>query len=385
MRAVAPTGTAFGLSEPYTVGVEEEFQIVDPGTGDLVSRADEVLGKADPGRVENLKSEIFQSVIETATDVCADVDAVAEEMATLRGVLFDALEDRGYAIAAAGTHPFARWEDQDVTEQERYRELVEELRWVVKRELIFGQHVHVGLQSREQAIYVLNGIRPFLPLILALSVNSPFWRGDATGLLSTRLRIFDALPRTGLPRRFADWDDFEDTLTKLKAGGSIEDITKLWWDVRPRDDLGTVEVRIADLPTTVDESVALAAFTVAFVAALARRHDRGEPIPFDPEREVVEENRWRALRDGLDAEFIRWRVEDPAEDEVEEVPCQAMFDYALELLEDTADELALTDRMDLLRRTVASGRSGADRQLELYEKTGTMAGVVRELVELTRP
>lgn len=373
--------TAFGETDPYTIGVEEEFQILDPTTGQLVSRIDEVLGKAGPDYQENIKSEIFQAVVETATDVSEDVDQLREEITTLRQHLLDFMQDKGYTIAAAGTHPTARWEDQDVTDKERYEDLVEEMQWAAKRELIFGQHVHVAVENPPQAIYVNNWIRPFLPMILALSANSPFWQGKQTGYRSSRVRIFDALPRTGVPRVFDDWSDFEETLEKFKAAGSIDDVTEIWWDVRPRHDLGTVEVRMADLPTTIDESVALAGLTQALVARLCEAHDRGEAPPLEHETEVIEENRWRALRDGLDADLIQ-RTE---EGEIEEVPVRDAVRSALDMLEDVPQQLGLKDELSTIETLVETGETGADRQLRIHEEEDDFLPVIQDLVERTKP
>lgn len=376
--------TNFGQSEPFTVGVEEEFQIIDPGTGELVSRIDEVLGRAHGEYEENIKSELFQSVVETATDICADVGELRDEILRLRGGLFDIMADKGYTLAAAGTHPFAEWKEQDVTDKERYRGLVEDMRWAAERELIFGQHVHVAVQNPPQAIYVSNWIRPFLPLLLALSVNSPFWRGRLTGLKSTRIRIFDSLPRTGIHRTFEDFPDFLKTVQRLKDGGSIEDVTKIWWDVRPRPDLGTVEVRIADLPTSVEESMALAALTQALVVRLARAHDQGEPPLLEHDLEIIQENRWRALRDGMEARLIQ-RESDEGK-EFEDVDVVDAVESTLDMLGDIPAEFGLEEEIKVIRRIAESRKTGAKRQIEVYEDNDEdFLPVVSDLVERTRP
>lgn len=376
--------TQFGSTEPFTVGVEEEFQIIDPSTGKLVSRIDEVLGRAGGEYDENIKSELFQSVVETATDICADIVELRAEIIRLRTALFDLMEDKGYTIAAAGTHPFAEWKEQDVTDDDRYRDLLEDMRWAAERELIFGQHVHVAVDSPPEAIYVTNWIRPFLPLLLALSVNSPFWRGEQTGLKSTRIRIFDSLPRTGIPRTFNNFPDFLTTVDQLKEGGSIEDITKIWWDVRPRPDLGTVEVRIADLPTTVDESIALAAFTQALVVRLARAHARGESPLIHHDLEIIQENRWRALRDGMNAHFIQ--REGDGEGEFGEIHASEAVRSALGLVEEVTSELGVEKELDTIRKIASTCQTGAKRQVEIFEDADDQfLPVVRDLVERTRP
>lgn len=373
--------TEFGSTEPFTLGIEEEFQILDPETGELVSRIDEVMGKADPSMEENLQSELFQAVVETASDICTDIDELREDVCRLRGALIDTMAEKGYTIAAAGTHPFALWEEQDYTDRPRYDELIHDVQWPAKRELIFGQHVHVAVENAPQAIYVNNGLRPFLPLLLAISTNSPFWRGVSTGLKSTRVRIFDALPRTGPPREFASFADFQAAVDTLAAGGSIEDITKIWWDVRPRPDLGTIEMRIPDLPTTVDESIGLAALTQALVVRLARDFERGEQRPIRHIPEVIDENRWRALRDGLDAELIR--VDETGE--VRTMSVEGAIEDTLTLVEDVVQELGLKQEMAHIEEIVQRGETGADRQLRIYEDTGEFTKVVGDLVERTPP
>jgi len=373
--------TEFGSSEPFTLGIEEEFQILDPETGELVSRIDEVMGKAEPGIEENLQSELFQAVVETASDICADIDELHDDVCRLRGALLDTMAEKGYTIAAAGTHPFALWEEQDYTDRDRYDELIEDVQWPAKRELIFGQHVHVAVENAPQAIYVNNGLRPFLPILLALSTNSPFWRGVGTGLKSTRVRIFDALPRTGIPREFSSFADFQAAIDTLAAGGSIEDVTKIWWDVRPRPDLGTVEMRVPDLPTTVEESVALAALTQALVVRLARDFERGEEQPIQHIPEVIDENRWRALRDGLEADLIRADEENG----VETMSVESAVEDTLALVDDVVQDLGLKDEMATIEDIVQRGETGADRQLRIYEETGDFTEVMRDLVDRTPP
>lgn len=376
--------TAFGRTEPLTVGVEEEFQIVDPDTGDLVSRIDEVLERAEDDYADNLQSELFQSVVETATDICSDIGQVRREITDLRESLLDVMEDKGYTLAAAGTHPFARWKQQDVTEKDRYRELIEDLQWTAKRELIFGQHVHVAVKSAEEAVYVSNWLQPFLPALLALSANSPFWRGHPTGLKSTRIRIFDALPRTGLHRTFEDYPDFRRTVETFKAGGSIEDVSKIWWDVRPRPDLGTVEVRIADIPTDADLSVALAGLTQALVAWLGRACNADRSPPLEHTLEIVQENRWRALRDGLEARFIR--QSGASDEDYEGVDARDFVSWMLDELADTAADLGVEEEMDSIRALTRRGETGADRQRRIYEENdGEFLPVMRDIVERTRP
>jgi carboxylate-amine ligase len=372
--------TAFGETDPYTLGVEEEFQILDPEDFGLVSRADEILGKGTDYE-ENLRTELFQAVVETASDVCADVGEVREEVNRLRGGLADVLADKNYRIAAAGTHPFALWEDQDTTESERYEELIDEVGWPARRDLIFGLHVHVAVRNPGEAIYVNNALRPFLPLVLALSANSAFWQGERTGLRATRTRIFDAMPRTGMPHRFENWTSFIQTLERLKAVGSIEDVTKIWWDTRPRPDLGTVEVRIADLPTDPEVSVAIAALLQALVVRLSRAHHEGECPPVRHEADVIEENRWRAIKDGIQAEFIQY---DNVEG-TERLSVPKTLEATIEHLGDIPRELGVKDEISLLLERAQRGEAGAERQLEVYRETDDLSAVAEDLADRTVP
>ncbi len=372
--------TEFGNSEPFSIGIEEEFQIVDVEDWGLVSRADEMLSTVDSIE-DNLRTELFQSVLEIATDVCHDIEEARENVSKLRNELVDYTEEKGYKIAASGTHPFARWDEQDVTEKKRYKEVLEDLRWTGKRELIFGQHVHVGVESKEKAIYITNVIKNFLPHLLALSTNSPFWQGEETGLKSTRIRIFDSLPRTGLPMHFESWEQYKKVEKRLIEGGSIDYVTMIWWDVRPRADLGTIEVRIADLPTTVEESIALAALTQALVYKISKIYDSNKKeLPFRLDQEIIKENRWRALRDGMDGSFIK-----KEEEEAFEIDIQKEIKEMLDFIQEPIEDLGLEKEIDKIREITENRYTGADRQKEIYEKNNDLKDVVKELSELTRP
>lgn len=373
--------TSFGETNPFTIGVEEEFQILDPETYDLVSRADEVLGKPTEGIEKNLRSELFQAVIETASDICQDIDEVRDEVHRLRNTLNETLEAKGYKMGAAGTHPFARWEDQDHTPDDRYQELIDTIALPARRDLIFGLHVHIAVRDPGEAIYVNDNIRPFLPLILALSANSPFWKGDETGLKATRTRIFDAMPRTGMPTRFETWTAFAQTLERLKAVGSIDDMTKIWWDTRPRPELGTVEVRIADLPTDAEATIALAALIQALVVRLSQAHEAGEEPPVTHQSDVIVENRWRAIRDGADAEFIQYDNVDG----VERLPVPRVLDATLKHLGDVPAELSIKNELATLTDRATRGATGAQRQLDVYEDTRSLRDVTRDIAARTVP
>lgn len=371
--------TRFGETD-FTIGVEEEFQLVHPETGELVSRMDEVYEAADPGDGE-LQSELFQSMIETATPVCADVDELREELVRLRSLLDEEGRDRNLRIAASGTHPFAKWEEREVTPDERYRELIRDIRLPIKRELVFGQHVHIGVGSAEEALFVTNHLRADLPLLLALSVNSPFWRGIDSGLQSARLRVFDAMPRSGIPRTFVNWSDLQGAVDLYKAAGAIEDMTKIWWDVRPRPTLGTVEVRIADLPTDVEASIGLAALTQALVRDWARRYRENQAVDVHLQPEAIRENRWRALRDGLEADLVHLPYPEQLRTRSIEETLQATF----KRLEPTIDELGIEDELRRLEQIVDTRETGAARQREVHERTDSLREVVHDVAERTVP
>ncbi|OKY79193.1 MAG: Glutamate-cysteine ligase family 2 GCS2 [Candidatus Methanohalarchaeum thermophilum] len=372
--------TSFGESSEFSLGIEEELQIVDPETGELVSRVDEFIGEVK--HIEsNLRKELFQSIIEIASDVCEDIDEARENVKRLRGELFDYCEDKGYELMASGTHPFANWDEQDITEGERYQEFVDKLRWTAKRELIFGQHVHIGVASKEEAIFCTNKIKKYLPHLLALSVNSPFWQGEETGLKSTRIRIFDNLPRTGLPKEFEDWKDYKKVENRLKKGGSIDDITMIWWDVRPRPDLGTIEIRISDLPTTLDESISIAAITQALTYRLSKiyKEEREDLYP-KVDQEIIKENRWRALRDGLEGKFIKRE-----NNEIKEVDVADEINNLLDQISTEISELGIKKEAKKIREMNNKRYTGAKRQLEINERTNDLSEVVKELIELTQP
>src|SRR5271166_5479792 len=281
----------------YTVGIEEELMIVDPSTFDLVSAIDAIVGEAPPSGA--IQPELLESVLEIATSPCPDVRSVGAELVALRTLVRERAREHGLEIGAAGTHPFARWEDQRVVSDNRYRGLVRSLGFVARQELVFGMHVHVGMADPEEAIQVANGLRPHVPLLIALSANSPLWRGTLTGLMSSRVPIFRAFPRVGLPPRFDGWEDFERRVEQMSACGMIEDYTFLWYDVRPHPRLGTVEIRAMDCQTRVEHTAALSAMVLSLARLLVEQFQAGAAA-IDPPWEILDENRWIAARHGLE-------------------------------------------------------------------------------------
>ena len=285
----------------YTLGIEEELMILDPRDWGLTNGIDALLEETDDE--EHVKPELLESVLEIATPPAQDIREAGEALRRLRVTVMAAAERRGLAIGSAGTHPFALWEDQRVTQRERYRDLVATLHFVARRELIFGLHVHVGLDDAEKAIHVANGLREHLPVLLALSANSPFWRARNTGLASARMPIFRAFPRVGLPPAYDGWDDFAARIGFLIDAGAIEDYTWMWYDVRPHPNFGTVEVRAMDAQTRVEHTLGLAALVQALVRELAEHYEAGGELAVFPE-EALDANRWLAARFGLQGDLI---------------------------------------------------------------------------------
>ncbi|MEA2340925.1 MAG: glutamate---cysteine ligase / carboxylate-amine ligase, partial [Solirubrobacteraceae bacterium] len=284
----------------YTIGIEEELMIVDGEHYDLVNAIEPLLEAAGEGDV---RPELMESVLEIATKPCANAAEAGRELRGLRSRVRDTARSLGYCIGSAGTHPFALWEDQRIVARPRYRDLISALRFVARQELIFGMHVHVGIDDPEKAIHVANGMRVHVPVLLSLSANSPFWRADATGLHSTRMPIFRAFPRVGIPPEYKDWADYERQIGFMVDSGVMEDYTYLWYDVRPHPRFGTVEIRACDAQTRVEHTLALAALTQALVKELCEHFDAGEKLSSYP-YEMLDENKWIAARHGLDGELI---------------------------------------------------------------------------------
>jgi carboxylate-amine ligase len=366
----------FGTSRRFSLGVEEEFQLVGRESYELVSRIDEILSEVEEedeheGRV---KPELLQSVVEVATNVAHSVDEAMEDLRSLRARLRDAAAEREALIVSAGTHPFSRYEHQEVTDRPRYRELVEDMGWVAERELIFGLHVHVGLGSPDTAIACLNATRTFLPELLALSANSPFWQARPTGLASTRTKVFEAFPRSGLPPAFASWEEFELLVDRGIKAGSFADYTYIWWDVRPHPRLGTIELRICDAQASIGAVEGIVALVQSLVATLAEAYEDGETLPVQPVT-LVDENKWRATRDGLDARLV------DLDNDTERSAREAVL-ALVERSEPAARRLGCAAELDSVEALLARG-TGADAQLGVYEETGSLLAVAQWLAEET--
>jgi glutamate---cysteine ligase / carboxylate-amine ligase len=366
----------FGTSRRFSLGVEEEFQLVGRESFELVSRIDEILSEVEDeeeheGRV---KAELLQSVVEVATNVAHSVDEAMDDLRGLRARLRDAAAERDALIASSGTHPFSRYEHQDVTDRPRYRELIEDMGWVAERELIFGLHVHVGLDSPETAIACMNATRTFLPELLALTANSPFWQARPTGLASTRTKVFEAFPRSGLPPAFASWEEFELLVDRGVKTHSFPDYTYIWWDLRPHPRLGTIELRICDAQTSLDAVSGVVALVQSLVATLAEAYEAGESLPVQPVT-LVDENKWRATRDGLDAKLI------DLEHDTERTARDAVL-ALVERSEPAAQRLGCAAELESVERLLAGG-TGSEAQLRVYDETQSLLAVAQWIAEET--
>jgi carboxylate-amine ligase len=359
-----------------TVGVEEELMIVDVQTSALVNAIERLL--EDTRGVErshgDIKPELMESVLEIATKPCPTAAEAGEQLRSLRRDVRETAAHRDLTIGSAGTHPFAMWEDQRIVARPRYRDLISALRFVARQELIFGMHVHVGMDDADKAIHVANGMRVHVPVLLALSANSPFWRGDLTGLLSTRTPIFRQFPRVGMPPAYRDWEDWERQVAFMVNSGVMEDYTYLWYDVRPHPNLGTVEIRCCDSQTRVEHSVALTALIQAMVKELAEHFDAGQQLSDYP-WQMLDENKWLAARHGLDGEI----VDLPSNDRV---MTKTLTRRLLERLTPYAQDLGSAGALDGIRDLLDRG-NGASRQIVVYEANHDLNEVMAEIIAAT--
>jgi len=361
----------------YTLGVEEELMIVDSETLDLTNSIEEMLrALQETGAAGDVKPELMESVCEIATSPCRDAAEARTQLAELRSTVAEVAEARGLAIGAAGTHPFAMWEDQRIVRRPRYRDLIAGLQFVARRELIFGIHVHVGLDDPDKAIHVVNGMRVHLPVLLALSANSPFWRGQSTGMLSARTPIFRAFPRVGIPPRYEDYADWSRRIEFMVDSRVISDYTYLWYDVRPHPQFGTVEIRVMDSQTRLEHTVGLAALAQAMVKELAEHFESGEELSRYP-YEMLDENKWLAARHGLEGELVDLPTK-------ERVSTRDLARRLVDRLRGHAQDLGSANELDAVHDLVERGNGGS-RQLVVYEANHDLREVVSEIVEKTSP
>ncbi len=368
---------AFGRSEPYTLGVEEEYMLLDPETFDLVQHVDTVLAAMTGHELEaRVRPELMQSVLEVATPVCRTPADAANALRELRAYVTGIAQEKGLRVGSAGTHPFSLFERQRITARDRYRALVDQMQYVARRELIFGLHVHVAIDDPDKAIQIVNGFLPHLAPLLALSASSPFWRGEPTGLSSSRQMVFAAFPRSGPPPRFRDYEDYAKVVGQLEKTGCIADYTHIWWDIRPHPRLGTVEVRICDAVTNVEDAVAIAAYVQALAKHLSELFDDGEEIP-SYHRILTTENKWLAGRYGLEAPVM-----DLTTGRRNRVPVAQLVRRTLRDLEPHARELGAERELDGIKDILARG-NGADRQLRIFNANRDIVEVVAEIAKAT--
>jgi len=363
------------MSHRFTIGVEEEFQIVDPETGELRSHVSQLMAATSSGLGDQVKPELHESIVEIGTKICSNVGELEAEMRRVRGELVRAAERTGLQVAAAGTHPFSSWIEQVISPGERYKNIVEELQQLARSLLIFGMHVHVAVPDRTTMIDLMNMARYFLPHVLALSTSSPFWMGRHTGLKSFRTTVFRRFPRTGVPDYFSSWSEYEEYVTLLVKLHCIDNAKKIWWDVRPHPTFGTLEFRICDVATRVDEAIAIAALIQAIVVKLHRLYTQNMGFRIY-HRALIEENKWRASRWGVEGKLIDFGKQ-------AEVPMQDLGEELLAFVDDVADDLGSRAALAPIRRILREGTS-AERQLRVYRETRDLKAVVRHLVEETR-
>ena len=360
----------------FTIGIEEEYQTVDPETRDLRSHIHtEILPQGRLRMEERVKAEMHQSVVEVGTRVCSCIAEAKIDLFDLRRQMIGLAQENGLLLVSGATHPFADWRVQEIYPDDRYKQVVEDLQLVARANLIFGLHVHVGIEDREMSIRLMNSMRYFLPHILALSTNSPFWMGMNTGLKSYRAKVFDKFPRTNIPDSFNSWGEFESFVNLLIRTNSIDNAKKIWWDIRPHPFFSTIEVRICDIPMRAQETIALAALIQATAAKLWQLQSNNQDYR-QYSRALLMENKWRAVRYGLDGKLIDFGKQ-------QEVPERDLILEYLAFIDDVVDELGCREEIDYIHTILKEG-TGADRQLRKFSETNDLHAVVDFMAEETR-
>ena len=350
----------------FTLGVEEEYMVMDPTTLELKSHEQRIVQEGQKIIKDKVKAEMHQAVVEVGTDICNDIDEAHRDISALRKTVSDIAESLGYSMGAAGTHPFSHWQSQLITDHIRYNQIVNELQEAARSNLIFGLHVHIGMESREMANHIANSTRYFLPHVFALSTNSPFWEGRHTGYKSFRTKVFDKFPRTGIPEAFDSIEAYDNYIKVLIKTNSIDNAKKIWWDLRVHPFFNTVEFRICDVPMTVDETIAIAALFQAICAKIYKL--RVQNLNFiQYSRALLNEHKWRASRYGIDGYLIDFGKE-------EEVNSRVLINELLDFVDDVVDNLGSRHRLDYVAKILENG-TGADRQLKVYEETGSLVSV----------
>lgn len=362
------------MTQKFTIGIEEEYQIIDPETRDLISRAPELYEPARKELGEQVKAEMHQCMIEVGTNICNDIHEAKKDLYNLRSTMAQVAREKDLRIVAASTHPFGHWADQKISEHERYVKLVEDMQVLSRSLLIFGMHVHVAMEDREMAIHISNAARYFLPHLLTLSTSSPFWRGIDTGLKSYRCEIFKKYPRTELPDYFSSYSEYENFLKLLIKTNCIDDGKKIWWDLRLHPVYPTLEFRICDIPTRAQDTIAITALIQAIVAKLYKliKQNLGFRLY---RRALLQENKWRALRYGIEGKLIDFGKQ-------EEVPVKHLIAELAEFVDDVLDELGSRQEIEHLFKIMERGTS-ADKQIQIYRETNDLKKVVDHLIEET--
>jgi len=363
------------MKPTFTIGIEEEYQTIDPVTRDLRSHIHaEMIEKGKLLLQERVKAEMHQSVVEVGTRVCANIKDAKKEVVKLRRDMVTLAKENNLRLASAGTHPFADWRVQEIYPDERYHNIVEDMQLVARANLIFGLHVHVGVEDRETAIHLMNHARYFVPHILALSTNSPFWLGMNTGLKSYRCKVFDKFPRTNIPDYFPSWGEYENFINLLIKTRCIDNAKKIWWDIRPHPFFNTLEFRVCDIPMRVDESIALAALIQATVAKLYKLYSANQGFRLY-RRALIMENKWRAARYGLNGSLIDFGKQS-------EVPVRDLIQEYLAFVDDVVEELDSREELNYIHTIMEMG-TGADRQIKVFEQSGDLKKVVDFIIEET--
>ncbi len=366
------------MATPFTIGIEEEFQLVDRRTGQLSPGPgiQTILEHGLPIFGEQIKAEMLQPTVELISDILPNIPTARKEMQALRGKLARLVGEKGLALVSAGTHPTALWQDQLRSPQDRYAQLEDELQDVARAILIFGLHVHIGVENQETAVALMNQLRTWLPHLLALSSNSPFWAGRLTGLKSYRSAVWKPFPRSGIPEVFPSWSDFDSYVQALIKSGSIDNGKRIWWDIRPHPFFSTVEFRIFDMPGTIDDTIAIAALCQALVAKLTRLNKAGLWTP-TLSSHFIEENKWHAMRFGLDAEVIDYvqRRRHSMRESISEL---------LDFVDNVLDDLGSRHEINHIRGVLEDPHgTGADHQIAIYEETGSIDDVIQFLMQQT--
>ncbi len=358
-----------------TIGIEEEFQLIDPVTRDLKSHILQILEENKTILAERVKPEIHQSVAEVGTGICKTVEDAEREVLGLRRFLRTIADKQGLRIAAAGTHPFADWRDQEIFPNAHYDKLVEEMQLIARANLIFGLHVHIGIEDRDLQIQIMNEYRYFLPHLLALSTNSPFWLGTDTGLKSFRTKVFDRYPRTNIPDTYSDYSEFDNFVKLLIKTGCIDTGKKIWWDIRPHPVFPTLEVRVCDIPMRVEETVTLAALMQAIAAKLYKLRSKNLGYR-NYRRALIMENKWRASRYGVKGKLVDFGMEMEKDESL-------LIEELVEFVDDVVDDLGSRKYIEEGVKKILKNGTGADRQLAVWNKTHDIKKVVDYICDET--